>query len=175
MKKLTTFQLNLLSNFKSPSQSIEVQLLSDSRNRPPQFLKAEYQRIPFFTEHRNHYTPNVANRLIADYFLNRKVDVDSPEMIKPILNLPVNDVVVRHDEPRFCETAKSELTWVGNMNQDMQKWYTACEPFKLAFIGHIKSLPSKIKTENFLKTISPLIPRVQSESYLILVKEQLGY
>ena len=104
------------------------------------------------------YYPNLNNYLVYDFFyplsFNELVNVNTPEMTSPIIKKP------------FCETVNDAVNF-------SKPDYTLCEKFKLAFIGHVKSNPTWQQSSKFLKDIEPVIPRLQSESYLILVKESL--
>lgn len=104
------------------------------------------------------YCPNMKNELVKEYFssfsFEKLVNVDTPEMTKPIIKKP------------FCETVNDAVNF-------SKPNYTLCDKFKLAFIGHVKSNPTATQSSKFLKDIEPVIPRLQSESYLILLKESL--
>ena len=121
MKKLTTFQLQILNKiFKTATTKIHKSHLSN-KNGVWKSVQDKTNGVPLFLIDRDHYYPNPANQLIFEYYQGKQVDLSSPEMVKPVLNLKANDVVV--DEgirigeycreitdtlPNFCETVKAE-------------------------------------------------------------------
>ena len=121
MKKLTTFQTDLLKKyFKTATTKIHKLHLSN-KNGVWKSVLDKTNGVPLFLIDRDHYSPNPANQLIFEYYQNVPVNLNNPKMVKPVLDLKANDVVV--DEgirigeycrevtdtlPTFCETVKAE-------------------------------------------------------------------
>lgn len=147
--KLTAAQKKVLSKWVGMPQGIltESQLyFKGSKELPKSLLDTDvFIRAKQFKG----YYPNLKNLLVYDFFY-----LNTLEMTKPIIKKP------------FCETVNDAVNF-------SKPNYTLCDKFKLAFIGHVKSNPTATQSSKFLKDIEPVIPRLQSESYLILVKESL--
>ena len=158
MNKLTAAQKKVLAKWgNNPKQHLFLKDLYFKGTKQVPKTCYDYDIITIADEGIG-FRPNLGNPFVYYFFyplsFDELVNVDSKEMAVPIIKKP------------FCETVNDAVNF-------SKPDYTLCDNFKLAFIGHVKSNPTWQQSSNFLKEIEPIIPRVQSESYLILVKESL--
>jgi hypothetical protein len=147
MKQLTAAQKKVLAKWgDSPKKYLFLKDLYFKGTKQVPKTCYDYDIITIADEGIG-FRPNLGNPLVYDFFYPD--DLETPIIKKP-----------------FCETVNDAVNF-------SKPDYTLCDFYRLAFLGHLRGVPTPYGTECFLKDIEAIIPRVQSESYLILVKESL--